>query len=226
MTTSDTTPKVGIVVVSYNALAYARKMLASVRRTTGVDFEITVVDNQSSLRTRLWWTAQRYLGRINRLVLLDQNTFFAEGSNIGAAATSRDATHILLLNTDCEVLDPAWLTRLLAVHQEGATGLRHIPSGAWPRADGFCLLVDRHCWGDGLDESYQWFWAVTHLEARLLTGGHTVQAVRDYDDVLVHHGGKSGQAFKEARSGDTSKKLISSWFEGHHVTVVDRLPPA
>src|SRR5689334_19312990 len=123
MTTSDTAPKVGIVVVSYNALAYARKMLASVRRTTGVEFEITVVDNRSSLATRLWWTAQRYLGRINRLVLLDQNTFFAEGSNIGAAATSREATHILLLNTDCEVLDPAWLTRLLAVHQEGATGL-------------------------------------------------------------------------------------------------------
>ena len=147
MTTSDTAPKVGIVVVSYNALTYARKMLASVRRTTGVDFEITVVDNHSSARTRLWWTAQRYLGRINRLVLLDQNTFFAEGSNIGAAVTSREATHILLLNTDCEVLDPAWLTRLLAVHQEGATGLRHIPSGAWPRADGFCLLVDRNCWG-------------------------------------------------------------------------------
>ena len=80
--------------------------------------------------------------------------------------------------------------------------------------------------GDGLNESYQWWWAVTHLEARLLTAGHTVQAVRNYDDILVHHGGKSGKAFKKARSGDTSNKLISSWFEGHHVTVVDRLPPA
>ena len=47
MSTSDAAPKVGIVVVSYNALAYARRMLASVRRTTGVDYEITVVDNRS-----------------------------------------------------------------------------------------------------------------------------------------------------------------------------------
>jgi hypothetical protein len=216
--------KVAIIVVSYNALSYARRMLRSVRRTTGVAFEIVVVDNRSLLRTRLYWTAQRFLGRINRLALLDRNTFFAEGTNIGVAMSPRDATHVLLLNTDCEVLDPDWLRRLLAIHREGATGLRYVTSGAWPRADGFCLLVDRHCWEEGLDEAYQWWWSITGLEARLLRQGRSVQAVKEYSDVLVHHGGKSGKGFRRATSGDARPEVIAGWFEGRHVQVVDRLP--
>jgi glycosyltransferase involved in cell wall biosynthesis len=219
-------PKVAVVVVSYNALAYARRMLRSVRRTRGVEIEIVVVDNRSRLATRLYWALQRFLGRINRLALLDRNTFFAEGNNIGVAMAPRDATHVLLLNTDCEVVDPDWLRRMLAVHREGATGLRYVTSGPWPRADGFCLLVDRHCWEDGLDEAYQWWWSITRLEARLLGQGRSVQAVRDYTDAVVHHGGKSGKAFKRASSGDTDEARIAGWFAGRQVTVVERLPPA
>jgi Glycosyl transferase family 2 len=215
---------VAIIVVSFNALGYARRMLRSVRRTIGVDYEIVVVDNRSRLATRLFWTAQRFMGRINRLALLDRNTFYAEGNNIGVAMACRDATHVLLLNTDCEVLDPAWLQRLLAVHREGATGLRFLTSGAWPRADGFCLLIDRHCWENGLDEAYQWWWSVTALEARLLRQGRSVQAIREYADVVVHHGGKSGKAFKKASSAETSDEVIAGWFEGRHVDVVERLP--
>jgi hypothetical protein len=216
--------KVGIVVVSYNALRYARRMLKTVRSTTSVDFEISVVDNNSGLRTRLWWTLQKFLGRINRLALLDQNTFFAEGCNIGVAMTARDVTHILLLNTDCEILDSDWLRRIVAVHKEGATGLRYVKSGAWPRADGFCFLVDRHCWEQGLDENFQWWWAVTGLEARLLRQGREVQAVSHYEDVLVHHGGKSGQAFKNAKSANTTKATVAEWFDGRHVSVLEHLP--
>src|SRR4051812_22927772 len=218
--------KVAIVVVSYNALSYARKMLKSVRRTTGVDYEIVVVDNCSKLRTRSWWTLQRFLGRINRLALLDRNTFFANGCNIGVAMTPRETTHVLLLNTDCEVLDPAWLERMLSVHKPGATGLRYIKKGPWPRADGFCLLVDRELWGDGLDESYQWWWAVTAMQAKMLREGLSVQAVANFSDVLVHHRGKSGKAFTAAKSGRSDATYVASWFEGRHVTVIDRLPTA
>ena len=224
MTVANRPVKVAIIVVSYNALGYARKMLRSVRQTRGVALEIVVVDNASSLATRLWWTLQRFLGRINRVALLDRNTFFAEGNNIGVAMAARDATHILLLNTDCEIRDPDWLRRMLAIHREGATGLRYVTSGAWPRADGFCLLIDRHCWDDGLDETYQWWWSITALEARLLRQGRSVQAVEQYKDAVVHFGGKSGKAFQAARSGDTSPEVIAGWFEGNHVTVVERLP--
>jgi glycosyltransferase involved in cell wall biosynthesis len=216
--------KVAIVVVSYNALGYARRMLRSVRRTRGVPYEMLVVDNDSGLPTKLFWIAQRLLGRINRLALLDRNTFFAEGNNIGVAMAPPETTHLLLLNTDCEVVDPDWLRRMLAVHREGATGLRYVTGGPWPRADGFCLLVDRACWGDGLDETYQWWWSITGLEARLLREGRSVQAVEEYKDVVFHHGHGSGDAFKGARSGDTDPDMIRGWFEGREVTVVERLP--
>jgi len=216
--------KVAIVVVSYNALSYARKMLRSVHRTRGVPYEIVVVDNDSGLATKLFWIVQRLRGRINRLALLDRNTFFAEGNNIGVAMAPRDATHLLLLNTDCEIRDPDWLRRMLAIHREGATGLRYVTGGAWPRADGFCLLVDRGCWEDGLDETYQWWWSVTGLEARLLRQGRSVQAVEQYKDAVVHHGGKSGDAFKTATSGDTDPEVIRGWFGGREVSVVERLP--
>lgn len=216
--------KVAIVVVSYNAFTYARRMLRSVRRTTGVAFEIVVVDNDSRLVTGLFWTAQRFLGRIDRLALLNRNTFFAEGNNIGVSMASRDVTHVLLMNTDCEVLEDEWLLRLLAVHKEGATGLGYVTNGAWPRADGFCMLVDRHCWESGLNEDYQWWWSVTALEARLLRQGRSVQAVQEYSDVVVHHRGKSGKAFKKAKSADTRDEVIAGWFDGRHVAVVDRLP--
>ncbi len=218
------TPLVSIVVVSYNALAYARRMLRSVRKTTGVAYEIVVVDNDSTFATRAFWTVQRFLGRINRLALLDRNTFFAEGCNIGVAMSPRDATHVLLLNTDCEVLDPTWLARMLAVHRFGATGLRHVTSGPWPRADGFCLLVDQEAWGRGLSETYQWYWSVTRFEAKLLRQGHSVQAVADYADVVVHHGGKSGKAHTSAKSGSTKASVIAGWFGGRNVAVLDRLP--
>ena len=132
---------------------------------------------------------------------------------------ARDATHYLLLNTDCEVRDPAWLQRMLAVHKEGATGLRYVTSGAWPRADGFCMLIDAHCWEDGLNEEYQWWWSITGLEARLLRQGRSVQAVKEYDRVVEHHGGKSGKAFQSARSA-SDVAVIAGWFEDT-VTVVE-----
>ena len=224
--TTPSPPKVAIVVVSYNALAYARKMLATVRTTRGVPYEIVVVDNNSKRKTKVFWTAMRLLGRINRLALLDRNTFFAEGCNIGVAMSPRDATHVLLLNTDCEIKDPDWLARMLAAHERGATGLRYITTGAWPRADGFCLLLDRDVWGQGLDETFQWWWSVTGLEARLLREGLTVTAVKDYEQVVLHHWGKSGKAFKNARSGDAKAATVRGWFEGHHVRVLNELPPA
>jgi len=218
------TPKVAIVVVSYNALDYARKMLKTVHSTRGVDYEIVVVDNNSGRRTKLFWAAQRFRGRINRLALLDRNTFFAEGCNIGVAMTPREATHILLLNTDCEIKDPDWLARLLAAHERGATGLHYITTGPWPRADGFCLLVDRDVWGEGLDETFQWWWSVTGFEGRLLREGHQVTAVKNYQDAVVHHWGKSGTAFKKARSGSAKADVVRSWFDGHHVRVLEELP--
>ena len=51
-----------------------------------------------------------------------------------------------------------------------------------------------------------------------------MQAIEEYGDVLIHHRGKSGKAFQTAKSGDTNPEVIAGWFDGRHVTVVERLP--
>lgn len=216
---------VAIVVVGYNALTYSYKMLRSMRRTVDASYELIVVDNNSRSATRLLWVLAKWTRQIDRLALLGENTFFAEGNNIGVALSSRRATHVLLLNSDTEVVDPRWLRRMLDAHERGALGLGYAQTGPWPRADGFALLVDKDLYEaqGGLDEAYQWWWGVTGLEAKLLTSGYQVAAVADYSDVMLHAAGKSGKSFKKAKSGDHDADLVRSWFAGKPVKVIERL---
>jgi GT2 family glycosyltransferase len=216
---------VALVVVGYNAFWYSVQMLRSLRKTVGVSYELVVVDNDSRALTRLLWTVAKWSRQIDRLALLGENTFFAEGNNVGVAITSRRSTHVLLLNSDTRVLDPRWLRRMLDAHERGATGLGYAKTGGWPRADGFCFLVDKdlyHSCG-GLDEAYPWWGGVTGLEARLLKAGYQVAAVEDYSDVLFHAAGKSGKSFKKAKKSDYDADIVRSWFDGRPVKVIDRL---
>ena len=218
------TPEASIVVVTRNAFVYCVRLFRSLRRTRGVRYEVVVVDNRSRLPTRLLLTALALAGRINRLCLLDRNTLFAEGNNIGVAASNRAAPHVLLLNSDVEVRDPDWLRRLLDAHRSGATSLGLVDEGPVPRADGYCLLVDRDAYErGGLDEVHQWWWGVTKLQARLLRDGLPVRAVREHDELLVHFGGKSGRGHKGAAGMDVEPEEIQGWFGGRRVERVDRI---
>ena len=217
-------PEASIVIVTRNAFAYCVKLFRSLPRTRDVDYEVVVVDNRSRLPTRLLLIGLALTGRINRLCLMDRNTLFAEGNNVGVAAASREAEHVLLLNSDVEVRDPSWLRRLLDAHRRGATSLGFVPSGPVPRADGYCFLVDRDLYEDGgLDEVHQWWWGVTKLQARLLRAGHPVRAVRDHDELLVHFGGKSGRGHKPATGMDVAPEEVRGWFDGRRVDAVERL---
>lgn len=220
-----TAEHVSIVVVGYNAFRYSLQMLRSLRLTAEVSYEVVVVDNNSGPATRLLWMAGKWQGRIQRLALLGENTFFAEGNNIGVSLASRRSTHVLLLNSDTKVLDPRWLRKMLDAHERGATGLGYVKTQPWPRADGYALLVDKDLYETcgGLDEAYQWYWSVTGLEARLLTSGYQVAAVEDHATLLVHAWGKSGKSFKKARTGAHDHELVRSWFQGKSVKVIDRL---
>lgn len=216
---------VSIVVVGHNAFRYSLQMLRSLRHTVEVSYEVVVVDNNSRPATRLLWMVGKWRRRIQRLALLGENTFFAEGNNIGVSLASRRTTHVLLLNSDTKILDPRWLRKMLDAHERGATGLGYVKTQPWPRADGYALLVDKDLYEarGGLDEAYQWYWSVTGLEARLLTSGYQVAAVEDHTNLLAHAWGKSGQSYKKARTGDHDHELVRSWFEGKSVKVIDRL---
>jgi glycosyltransferase involved in cell wall biosynthesis len=212
-------------VVTHNALRYTLRLLRSLPRTRGVDYELVVVDNRSRALTRAILAAAALLGRIDRLCLLDRNTLFAPANNIGAAATSRTARHVVLLNSDVEVRDPDWLARLLALHRRGATSFG-LALGTPTRADGYCLMIDRDLMVRyGLDEQFEWFWSATKLQAELLAAGHSVRAVREHDHLLHHFGGRSGgeHATWAAKGMALERDEVERWFEGERaVEVIDR----
>lgn len=220
-------PLVSLVVVTHNAFPYVRRLLRSLPRTRGVPYELIVVDNRSRQPLRAYLALGAIRGRIQRLCLLERNTLFSPANNIGAAVASRSARYVLLLNSDTEVRHPDWLLRLLELHDRGATSYGFVTSGPVPRADGYCLLVDRDLYlAYGLDENFEWNWAVTKLQAELLRAGHAVRAVREHDHLLYHFGGKSvrGKSGKIATRGAkrANRKDVVGWFAGHSVDVVER----
>lgn len=211
---------VSILVLTHNAPDYVRLTIESVRKLTrDVNYEIVVVDNASEEPTREIVQQFRDEGKIDKLFLSPENTLFAKGNNIAASLASPSATHLLLLNSDIEVLDGMWLKNMLAVHRSGVTAcqIHHHPR----RVDGWCFLIDAPLYQKHqLDEKHQWWWSVTKLQAMVLNEGLTVQGIKEYKHFITHFGGKSGDAFKAAQGMDVPQSESAGWFNGRKVTKV------
>jgi glycosyltransferase involved in cell wall biosynthesis len=218
----DREPAVSILIVAFNAPRHLLRLFRSLTQTSGVDYEIVVVDNRSRAPTRVLLHVLASTRVINSLTLLDRNTLFAGGVNTALRVSSPSSRHILLLNPDIEIRDPHWLRRLLDLHERGATSLGFVEGGPWPRADGYCFLIDRDLF-DGLSPEFHWWWGVTKLQADLLQAGHSVRAVRDHDHLITHAGGASGPPPRQARGMETDEATIRDWFGGRHVAPIDRL---
>lgn len=221
----DDPARTAIVIVTFNAAFYVARCLLSLRKTRGVPFTTIVVDNHSRFPTRVVLRMLFRLGAINRLLFLDENTLFSPGCNLGVAIAPRDAGNVLLLNPDTVVRDPDWLAKLIdAHHAPGVVAYGRAHGGPVTRADGYCFLVDRATWDavGGLDETYEWWWAITRFQAEVLGSHGPVIAIEHHDHLLHHFGGKSGKSWRGAKGMDTSHDEIASWFpDGPEVQVVD-----
>ena len=71
-----------------------------------------------------------------------------------------------------------------------------------------------------LDEDYEWWWSVTRLQARILKEGYKIIAIKNYENMLYHFGGKSGTDFKDASGMDVTATEVVKWFEKGTVTVL------
>lgn len=212
---------VSIVVLVHNAPGYALETLTTVRAATrGVDYEVLVVDNASEPPTRAILTEASARGLIDRLVTSRENLLFAKGNNLGASLASERSTHLLLLNSDVRINSPDWLGALIARHQEGATAFGVVET-APVRADGYCLLIDKHLYARyRLDERFPWWWSVTKLQANLLEDGYSVLAIRNHEEYLHHYGGKSNvspSVLIESQRFDVSEAV--RWFGVHRVRI-------
>jgi GT2 family glycosyltransferase len=217
--------KIAIIILAHNAIGYVYKALCSLRRQQLVDYDIILVDNGSSTMNGIVLAAYARLFSVRSFVRSATNRFFSGGMNFGAQQVRPEATHLLLLNSDVEFQHPRALETFCRTHLRGATGLRAINDNPVMIADGFCFLVDRDLFEalGGLDERFPWTRAITKLQAELLRSGYIVQAVREYQSILVHYGGKSGTDWKGVHK-KVELAEVSRWFEGlPPVTVVPQL---
>ena len=107
-------PKVFIVILNYNGKAVIKNCLTSVFKVAYPNFEVVLVDNNStdgSLEL-----AKANFSKIN-FIKNEENLGFATGNNIGIRfALERMADFVLVLNNDTEV-DKDFLTKLVSVAQ-------------------------------------------------------------------------------------------------------------
>jgi len=219
--------KISVVILAHNAVGYVFKTLRSLRQQKGVEYDVVLVDNGSGPFSRVVLYMYAVFFGTQTFVRSSTNRFFSPGMNMGARLANREATHVLLLNSDVEFQDARALATICRIHARGVTGLRAIDNHPVTIADGFFFLVDRDLFDSlgGLDEKYPWTRAITKLQADLLRAGFSVQAIRDYERLLLHFGGKSGTAWKTIH-----KKVelceVATWFEGAPpVTVIPELHP-
>jgi GT2 family glycosyltransferase len=132
-------PCLSIIVLNWNLGRMTQECLASIRtHTSGVEYEILVVDNGSNPEEKsIVRDACSLHGA--RLIELDQNLFFGEANNIGVEAAR--GQFILLVNNDVMVT-PGYIGPLLraleTAHRAGAIGaeLRY-PDGRLQEAGGY-----------------------------------------------------------------------------------------
>lgn len=102
-------PRVSIIIVNWNGIAYLPTCLDSLQRQSFRDFETILVDNGSSdgsrelLKQRYSWV---------KLIELAENTGFATANNIGFRQATGE--YLVVLNNDTEA-EPDWLGEMVRV---------------------------------------------------------------------------------------------------------------
>lgn len=102
-------PRVSIIIVNWNGLAYLPTCLDSLLQQSYRDFETILVDNGSAdgsvelLKQNYQWV---------KLIELPENTGFATANNIGFSHSSGE--YLVVINNDTEA-DPGWLAEMVRV---------------------------------------------------------------------------------------------------------------
>lgn len=186
------------MVVTYNALEFVQRCLASVKARTRVPYELIVVDNLSEEPVRAWLSEQRDAGVIHKLFLNDENKLWGPGVNQGMAEADPRSPYLLLLNPDTEALLDDWLDQLLALLESddriGIVGPEQIylPTGpVFGGVDGHCLLMRRAVYEatGGIDEQFPWWGGGMKFNAAAWAAGWRFAICEE--PVLAHYEGRS-----------------------------------
>ncbi|MBK8000463.1 MAG: glycosyltransferase [Verrucomicrobia bacterium] len=114
------TPRVSIVIPTFNNLALTKQCLAALYQTTPAALaEIIIVDNGSTDGSVPFFEAEQNAGRL-RAALNPQNLGFARGCNQGALEARGE--FVLFLNNDTQT-QPGWLEAMLNATRETQAGV-------------------------------------------------------------------------------------------------------
>jgi GT2 family glycosyltransferase len=102
-------PFVSIILLNYNGLAYIRNCVYSVLKSDYTNFELIIVDNNSTDKSIDIIESDYNDDRI-KIVRNDKNLGFAGGNNLGAQYAK--GRYLALLNIDT-IVDSQWLTELV-----------------------------------------------------------------------------------------------------------------
>lgn len=113
---------VSIVIPTRDALSVLRVAVESIlRKTSYRHFELIIVDNGSVAPQTAAWLAEIQASDARVRVLQDARPFNYSALNNGAVAASRGDI-VALMNNDIEVIDPDWLTEMVALAQRPEVG--------------------------------------------------------------------------------------------------------
>lgn len=100
-----------IIILTYNKLEYTKKCIESIRKyTKDEEYEIIIVDNNSTDGTRSWIENQNDI----KSILNKENVGFPAGCNMGIKISKKE-NDILLLNNDT-IVTINWLSNLKNVY--------------------------------------------------------------------------------------------------------------
>lgn len=216
---------ISIIMLSHNAEMYTKHAIQTLNKTKKYQhFELIVLDNDSNTSTKNMLIKLKKQGLIDKLIFEETNTLFAKGNNIASKHVNADSEYILLLNSDVEIRDKYWLNILLQNHKYGATSYGTCENYPFTRGDGYCFLINKDLYDKfQLDESFEWWWSVTKLQARLLNDGHSVTSFKKHDSLIYHYGGMSGGDWENSKGMDIEGEEIKNWVESGEVNVVNNI---
>lgn len=114
---NESMPAVSVIIANCNGKEVLASALESVFNTTYSNFEVILVDNNSSDGSDV--DAERHFGgrRSFTLVKLDSNLKYSGANNSGFLHSSKRAKYLVFLNNDTRV-EPHWLSEIVRVMED------------------------------------------------------------------------------------------------------------
>jgi len=226
-----------VIVLSYNYSEVIRRLLDTIPTTIGVSYELVVVDNGSLPGPVEQLRQYNEAGVIDTLVEEPVNRWFSEGNNIGVHASDSRSQYILLLNSDCEIIDPLWLRKAVE-WMEGVPwclpytwsdkaerphpGPRDIVSIGWSydrqipgyaRPEGWCLLIRRDIWVD-ISPDFPFYYGLEEMLAGRIREGARCGVLCQYAKYIRHYEGGTEAGKRRHEIINKRKPDQAAWFAG------------